>query len=196
MNTNKLIISGYKVSSSTDVINKLYGVTPEIQEKLEEMSIKVQKKKNSALKELNDLIKKYPSVPQFKNFLSSLYEMQGNHFMATEINRRIVSLHPEYLYGRVTQANIAIHENEFEKVPEILGDAMELKLLYPERTEFHYGEVSGFYTTAFYYFIGIKNTEQAQLRLNIIEKLNKEFRLGLNIFDFDRQIKLLILTKV
>jgi predicted Zn-dependent protease len=80
MNTNNLIVSGYKITESNKVINQLYGITPEIQEKLAEMSVKVQKKKNSAIKELNDLIKKYPFVPQFKNYLSTLYDMQGNHF--------------------------------------------------------------------------------------------------------------------
>lgn len=195
MNSNNLITMSYKVSSSPDVINKLYGVTPEIEEKLAEMSVKVQKKKNSAVKELNGLIIQYPFVPQFKNFLSTLYEMQGNHFMATEINRRIVSLHSGYLYTKLIQATIAIHEKEFEKVPEILGDAMELKSLYPERNEFHSGEVSGFYITAFKYFIAIKDAEQAQMRLNIIEKLNKEFQLRLNIFDLNRQIMVVNLEK-
>ena len=48
------LISGYQISASAEVIQQLYGVTPEIQEKLTEMSLKVQKKKNSAIKELND----------------------------------------------------------------------------------------------------------------------------------------------
>ncbi len=195
MNSNNLIVSGYKITESNKVINQLYGITPEIQEKLAEMSVKVQKKKNSAIKELNDLIKKYPLVPQFKNFLSSLYDMQGNHFMANEVNRRLVNLHPEYLYGRLNVANIAIANSEYDKVPEILGEAMELKAMYPEREEFHTGEVIGFLLTAFKYFIGIKDVEQAQIRLEIIEKLNKEFDLGIDIFDFDRQIMALNLGK-
>jgi hypothetical protein len=195
MNTNNLIVSGYKITESNEVINQLYGITPEIQEKLVEMSVKVQKKKNSAIKELNDLIKKYPFVPQFKNFLSMLYDMQGNHFMANEVNRRLVSLHPEYLFGRLTLANIAIANEEYEKVPEILCEAMELKSMYPEREEFHTGEVVGFLQTAFNYFIGIEDVVQAQIRLDIIEKLNKEFDLGIDMFNFDRKIMVLNLGK-
>jgi hypothetical protein len=188
MDNRSLQISGYKITASNEVVHKLYGITPEIQEKLEELGIKVYKKKNSAIKELNDLIKKYPSVPQFKNYLSTLYDMQGNYFMAAEINRRIVSLHPEYLFGKLNEANISIGKGEYHQVPEILGDAMEIKAIYPERDEFHVGEVIGFMQTAFNYFIGIEDTEQAQVRLDIIEKLNKAFDLGLNIFEFDRQI--------
>src|ERR1035437_441849 len=165
-NENKFI-SGYKISASSEVINQLYGITTEIQEKLTEMSVKVQRKKNSAIKDLNDLIKKYPFIPQFKNYLSTLYDLQGNRFMATEINRRLVSLHPEYLYGKLSLANLAIANKEFEKVPEILGEAMELKTLYPDRKAFHQGEVLGFHQTAFSYFIGIKDVEQAQIHLDI-----------------------------
>ncbi len=188
MNNQDFSISGYKVTESKEVINTLYGITPEIQEKLAEMAVKVQKMKNSAIKELNNLIKKYPFVPQFKNYLSSLYDMQGNHFMAAEINRQLVSLHPNYLYGQLNEANIAILNEEYDKVPEILGKEMELKAMYPERDEFHYGEVFGFLQTAFNYFIGIRESEQAQIRLDIIEKLNEEFDLDINIVDYERKM--------
>ncbi len=188
MNNQEPIISGYKITESNEVNNKLYAITPEIQEKLAEMGVKVQKKKNSAIKELNDLIKKHPTVPHFKNYLSVLYDAQGNHFMAREVNSRIVSQHPTYLFGKLNLANIAIANKEYEKVPEILGKDMELQALYPERNEFHFGEVIGFLQTAFNYFIGIEDVEQAQVRLDIIEKLNKEFDLGLNIFDFEKRI--------
>jgi tetratricopeptide (TPR) repeat protein len=191
MDNNKLIQVQYSITGSNEVINKLYGITDEIEDQLFEIGIKVQKRKNSAIKELNGLIKKYPFVPQFKNYLSALYESQGNHFMAQEVTRRIVVLHPEYLYGKLNIANIAISNNEFEKVPEILGKQMEIKALYPERDEFHCGEVLGFYKTAIKYFIGIKDGEQAQMRLDVLEKLNKEFDLGFDVTDLSRRIMFL-----
>ena len=191
MDNNELIQVQYSITGSNEVINKLYGITDEIEDQLFEIGIKVQKRKNSAIKELNGLIKKYPFVPQFKNYLSALYDAQGNHFMAQEVTRRIVALHPEYLYGKLNIANIAISNNEFEKVPEILGNLMELKALYPERDEFHCGEVLGFYQTAIKYFIGIKDGKQAQMRLDVLEKLNREFDLGVNVSDLSRRIMFL-----
>ena len=193
-NENKLI-SGYNISASFEVISFQYGITPEIQEKLTEMSVKVQKKKNSAIKELNDLIKKHPSIPQFKSLLSILYDKQGNQFMSNEVNRRLVSLHPKYLHGKLHLANIAIANAEYEKVPEILGKAMDLKALYPDRNVFHYSEVLGFYQTTFLYFIGIENIEEARTRLDIIEKTDREFDLKTELFDFRRHLMLLSLDK-
>lgn len=187
-----ILISGYKITGSPSEINhQLYGVTPEIQELLEGMHVKVQKKKNSAVKELNDLIKKYPSIPQFKDLLSILYEKQGNHFMAAELNRRLDSMHPDYLYGRINLANTAIANDEYEKVPEILCEEMELKAIYPEREVFHSAEVLAFYKTAFYYFIGIENAEEAKTRLDFILKLDAGFNLELNIFEFSREFEFL-----
>lgn len=187
-----ILISGYKITGSPSEINhQLYGVTPEIQELLEGMHVKVEKKKNSAVKELNDLIKKYPSIPQFKDLLSILYEKQGNHFMAAELNRRLDSMHPDYLYGRINLANTAIANDEYEKVPEILCEEMELKAIYPEREVFHSAEVLAFYKTAFYYFIGIENAEEAKTRLDFILKLDAGFNLELNIFEFSREFEFL-----
>ncbi len=196
MTTNEdIIISGCKISASTEVIHQLYGITPGIADILAEMSVKVKKKKNSAIKELNDLIRKYPFIPQFKTLLSKLYDMQGNHFMANEVNCRLLSLHPKYLYGKLHLANIAIANKEYEKVPEILGEAMELKVTYPDREEFHHSEVLGFYETAFHYFIGADKEKEAQKRLDMIEKLNTEFDLALNMFEFRKQLMLLNLNK-
>jgi len=190
-----ILISGYKITGSPSEINhQLYGVTPEIQELLEGMHVKVQKKKNSAVKELNDLIKKYPSIPQFKDLLSILYEKQGNHFMAAELNRRLDSIHPDYLYGRINLANTAIANDEYEKVPEILCEEMELKVLYPEREVFHSAEVLAFYKTAFYYFIGIENAEEARVRLEILQKLNEGFNMELDMFEFSRELMVLNLA--
>ena len=187
-----ILISGYKITGSPSEINhQLYGVTPEIQELLVGLYVKVQKKKNSAVKELNDLIKKYPSTPQFKDLLSILYEKQGNHFMAAELNRRLVSMHPDYLYGKINLANTAIASDEYEKVPEILCEEMELKAMYPEREIFHSAEVLAFYKTAFYYFIGIENAEEARVRLDFIKELDAGFNLELNIFEFSRKFMFL-----
>jgi tetratricopeptide (TPR) repeat protein len=178
------IIAGFRISSSPEVINKQFGVTPDIEEKLSEMGVKVQKKKNSAVKDLNNLIKKYPHIPQFKNYLATLYQMQGNQNMANKLNRRIVSLHPDYLYGKINEANIAIANEMYEKVPEILGPALDLKLLYPARKEFLYSEVLDFLKTVFNYYFCIKDVGKAETTLEQIMEINEEFEAGINADEF------------
>jgi len=185
-NNRQLEVYGYKISSSPEVINRIFGITPQIQAKITEMSMHVQRGKNSAHKELNDLIKIHPQVPQFKNLLSVLCNRLGNTQKALEINRDIIELHPDYLYGKLNLANEFITKNQYEKVPKILGKEMELKMLYPQRNEFHVGEVISFNQTALHYFVGIKHLDDAQMRYDIIEKLNESFDLGMDLFELEK----------
>jgi hypothetical protein len=184
----QLEVYGYKISSSPEVINRIYGITPQIQAKITEMSEQVLRGKNSAHKSLNDLIKIYPQVPQFKNLLSVLCDRLGKTQMALEINREILEKHPDYLYGKLNRANEYIHNKQFEKVPEILGKEMELKMLYPQRDEFHVGEVVSFCQTTLQYFVGIKHADEAQMRYDIIEKLNASFSLEMDLFELEKPI--------
>ena len=140
----QVVVSGIEIFSATDYFDTLYGITPELREKLTEMNIKVQKKKNSAIKELNDLIKKHPGIPAFRNYLSSLYNLQGNQFMSNEVNRRIRELFPDYVQGFLNEINIALQKKELEKASEILAQRTDIKLLFPTRESFHFSEVVGF----------------------------------------------------
>jgi len=187
----QVVVSGIEIFSATDFFDTLYGITPELREKLTEMNIKVQKKKNSAIKELNDLIKKHPGIPAFRNYLSSLYNLQGNQFMSNEVNRRIRELFPDYVQGFLNEINIALQKKELEKASEILAQRTDIKLLFPTRESFHFSEVVGFYHTYFNYSIETKNSEQAQICINIIEEVTKQFEVSYDTTSMDRRLALL-----
>lgn len=164
----------YKISTDNDLLDNVYDLRPFIKEKLAEMHVKVEKKKNSAVKELIDLIQKFPATPQFKNQLSRLYALQGNMTKAMELNHWIVKEHPDYLYGKINLAYEYLRKKQFEKVPEILGAALEIKELYPYRNEFHKEEVLSFYYAAVWYFAEIGDDEQAEMRLEIMEEIDDQ----------------------
>jgi predicted Zn-dependent protease len=164
----------YKISSRNDLLDNVYGITPVIEDKIGEMYLKVQKKKNSAVKELIDLIQKYPRVPHFKNLLSVLYGYQKNHAKASELNRRILKEHPEYLFGKINLALEYIHKQEYEKVPELLGTSLEISELYPYRNEFNYEEVLSYNKAVLLYFIKTNNEEQAEQRFKSMQEMDAE----------------------
>ena len=174
-NNKRFEILGYKVTTDAKIVEDIYGINEEIQNILQTMRQKVEKKKNSAIKELNELIEKYPHIPQFKNLLSVIYNKQGNVKKAHEVNHWILAEHPDYLFGKINLANEYIFKKEFDKVPEILGELMEIKDLYPNRNEFYIGEVVSFYKTAINYFIEIEDIKAAELRMDVLRKLNEEF---------------------
>ncbi|MEI6754045.1 MAG: DUF1186 domain-containing protein [Paludibacter sp.] len=187
----QLEISNIKIFSTTDYFDQLYSITPEIREKLTEMNIKVQKKKNSAIKELNDLIKKYPGIPAFRNYLSSLYNMQGNQFMSNEVNRKIRELFPDYVQGYLNEINIALQKKELERASEILAQKTDIKSLFPKRESFHFSEVVGFYHTFFNYNIETKNCEQAQICIDIIKEVTKQFEVSYDISTMESRLSFL-----
>jgi hypothetical protein len=126
------------------------------------------KKDKNIIERLTNLIIQYPNAPQLKNFLSVAYNIRGNRKKAIEINQWALTEHPDYLFGKLNLAISYIDKKEYEKVPEILGDLMELKYLYPDREEFHIGEITGFYKIAVLYFTAIKNLELAENRYQIL----------------------------
>lgn len=165
-------IFGYEITTDSQFQSKRFGVTPELSRQLEALGMQSQDPKNKKIIEkLTQLILQYPTVPVLKNYLSVAYNVQGNHPKSVEINRWLLAEHPDYLFGRLNQANVCIENGEFDKVPEILGEAMEIKQLYPERDVFHLTEVTAYLKVVIRYFVAIENQELAENRLKIMKEI-------------------------
>ncbi|MBK8983441.1 MAG: hypothetical protein IPM38_14265 [Ignavibacteria bacterium] len=176
MNTkyDSLILTKYKIVYNPDELDEENGITPEIR-KLLEVTLKnvLQKKKNAEIR-IEKLIKKYPNIPQFKNYLSTYYSYIGKLDEAFILNKEIVKEHPDYFFGKINLAMEYLKNKDFKKIPAILGEAMEIKSLYPERDVFHIEEVMSFFQIAVYYFIETGNIEAAEMRYKIMTDLDKD----------------------
>ncbi len=168
----KFKISGYHFTTDPTFQNKKYGVSPELEKQFEQLYYETKDKKNKKIiDKLTQLIIKYPKVPILKNYLSLAYHFQGKHEKAVEVTNWILAEHPDYLFGKLNQANIHIENGEFDKVPEILGESIELKDLYPDRDLFHFAEVTGFLKVAVRYFSAIDELELAENRHEILRDI-------------------------
>ncbi|MDA3930130.1 MAG: DUF1186 domain-containing protein [Prolixibacteraceae bacterium] len=162
----------YQITTDPDFQNKRFGITPELNRQLESLYYEIEEKKNKKIIEkLTTLIVKHPTVPILKNYLSVAYNIQGNHKKGVEVNNWLLAEHPDYLFAKINQANVCIEKEEFAKVPLILGEAMELKELYPERDIFHLAEITGFFKVSIRYFAAIENLELAENRIEIMKEL-------------------------
>jgi len=174
MSKDKIIL-GYQITTDPHFQDERFGITPELSDQLELLYIESSKKNNKKMIEkLTKLIIKYPTVPILKNYLSIVYNDQGNFQKAQELNKWILAEHPDYLFGRLNEANICIENNEPEKVPAILGEALEIKSLYPDREVFHLAEVTGYFKTVIRYLAAIENLELAENRLKLLQKIAPE----------------------
>ncbi len=164
----------YKISTDFDMFEKEHFLTPILKTKLVKLHKKALKGDTSAIATFHKLIERNPENPQLKNHLSTLYANSGNKKKAFEVNHWIIAEHPNYLFGKINLANEYYINEEYEKIPEILGEFMEIQKLYPKRDIFHFTEVIAFLATAIKYFAGIHQFDDANLRLDILEKLDEE----------------------
>lgn len=174
MESERLKLNNYKITGDDTLLDEQNHITPEIRRIIEELRPDIEKGRKYLIKKLNRLCLKYPKTPTFKNFLSAAYQKNGNMEQAYAVNRWIVNEHPDYLMGKINLAVEFLFKNEPEKVPGILGDVMEIGELYPERKEFHLDEVIGFNTVSVQYFLAVDNIEQAEMRVKLLEDIDKE----------------------
>jgi tetratricopeptide (TPR) repeat protein len=165
-------IGGYHITTDPQFQNERFGITPELTRQLESLYYEAQNRNDKKIiAKLTQLILQYPSVPQLKNYLSVAYNSHGKTEKAMEVNNRILAEHPDYLFAKLNMANDCIEKEEFGKVPEILGDLMEIKELYPGRDLFHLAEVTGFFKTAIRYYAAIENLELAENRFELLKDI-------------------------
>lgn len=170
--SEQFIKYGYYITTDSSFQNKRYGIPPELEKQLETLAVKSQKGASpKMIDHLHQLIEKYPTVPQLKNYLSVAFNAQGNYEKAVEVNNWTLKEHPDYLFARINMAHAYIGKEDVEKVPELLGPDFELKSLYPERDLFHLTEVTAYLKTVVRYFAVIDNLELAENRLALLTEI-------------------------
>ena len=157
-NNDYLFFEGYKLTNEPlENIN-----TPELKKQLSRLHEDIyNKQKKGVIKELVDLISKYPQYPILKNYLSNAYSVRGENEKSIEVIDWTIAEHPEYLYGRILKANLYVEDGVPEKVKELLGEELELKALYPERDLFHITELASFLGIVVTYYIAIDDLDAA-----------------------------------
>ncbi|SHI95072.1 SEC-C motif-containing protein [Arenibacter nanhaiticus] len=166
-----IIKIGYNITTDPTFLDKQNAITLELSRKLERFHKLAVEGKRSSVQKLLDAIDQYPDNPQLKNYLSVLYGLLNETEKMYDTNKWIIAEHPNYLFGKLNLAHEYYFKQEYDKMPEILGSAMELKALYPDRDTFHLNEVISFYKCATLYFTAIGDIEQAEIRYDIMQEL-------------------------
>jgi uncharacterized protein YecA (UPF0149 family) len=171
-NNNMTINQPYDFTVSDDpkIIHSLFQVDERASKLLQETFDDVNRKKKSIEGKLYEYIKEYPEIPQFKNRLSTYYELKGNREKAKELKLFTYQQHPDYLFGKITMALEYYYENKPEEMLALLGEQLELRALYPQRKIFHISEVMSYYKVAALYLNAVDRTTEAW---DLIEKMER-----------------------
>ena len=165
---------GYTITTDPTFLNNQNGITTEVSDKFQRYHQLALEGKKSSIKKILDVIDKYPKIPQFKNYLSVLYGQLNETQKMYDVNKWIIAEHPDYLFGKLNLASEYYLKKEYDKIPYILGEQMELKALYPDRDTFHINEVFSFLKCAVLYFSAIGDIEQAEIRYDIMYELGPD----------------------
>lgn len=150
----------FEITENLKFINEQNNLTPKVIFILDSLYLKSE---NATLNlvEIIALCKEYPDVPKLKDILHQIYIQKGKIEMASELGKIILQEHPQYVLFRTRMANYYLYKNESEMVPLLLGEDLELHLLYPARKLFHIQEVVYFYTAVSNYYIAMARNDEA-----------------------------------
>lgn len=160
----------YKVSADISCVPyplEVLTAIVEIQETTpEDMTVVIEK--------LVELQAKYPTVPVILNILAAAYERDGNDQAAVETTEKLYTLFPNDLYAIINKAHMLMGEDRVEEVTTLLPNILDLQALYPERAEFHEGEVILYSQMLCRYFSLKKDLEKAVLNFGVLNSLVEE----------------------
>ena len=69
--------------------------------------------------------------------ITFIIEDKWVRYYLDEIIIKNYQINPSYLFAKVGYAQLCMHDDELDKIPEIFDKKYELKALYPERDFFH-----------------------------------------------------------
>ncbi len=164
-------VFGYQITGDPEEADHKYHYSYEVQDILAKFHHLVQRGNPKVLPRLIKAIKKYPRVPALRNYVTVYYQNQGNAKKAYEINRQIAEKFPDYLMAQVNLAAEYLTAKDYEKIPEILGDTLDLQELYPNRKVFHYGEFVAINNIAVPYLLETQQYDVLRTRLPILTKV-------------------------
>jgi len=144
---------------------------PDLAAQVDRLYLQVQTQPREAIVELNRLIERYPDCPKLFNFLGAAYGSIGNVARADQIARDSYERFPNYLFAKLTYADLCVSRGDLDEIPIIFNGKYDLSLFCPNRKRFHVTEAVGFMGVMGYYFLRKGDVEQAKTYHKILKEL-------------------------
>ncbi len=153
-----------------------YNYPFELQKEILETENRLLKRKASVY-ELERLVETNPDIPEYKILLFLVYDYLGRSSRSVETVDQAVNEFPGYLAGRCYLGFHYVLRDENEKARQLFNGFIELKELFPDRTEFLSTEEEDYLFMGIIYFASVKNIPPAAKRLEILKTRNPDYPL-------------------
>jgi len=173
--TLSLYVTTYEIiyEPMQDEYTKL--VPPEIEDEMNnELYDLTMGNPEKAIDRLNQLKQQYPNYPRVYNYLSVAYSLLRDTKKLYETVEENYRKTPDYLFAKVNYAETCLDRGEVDKIPAIFDNKFDLKLLYPDRNEFHVSEAISFFGLLCDYYMAIGNLEQARHMLQTLKRIDPD----------------------
>jgi tetratricopeptide (TPR) repeat protein len=148
-------VTRYEITDEPILDREYRRLPARVKEAIERLHRESEIRPRNAIPELQQLIERYPQVPQFYNYLTMAYSRIGALDKAEAVTRASMRANPDYLFARLNYAEFCLNRKDYAKIPEIFDHKFDLKLLYPKRNRFHITEVANFMGLIGLYFLAI-----------------------------------------
>ena len=166
-------VCSYNITSES--IEEMADRMPEeIKSQISELNFQVHNKPKEAIPKLLILKGKYPDTPILYNYLAKAYSQIGNFSATDEMRIENYANNPNYLFAKINYAHMCLDARDYGKIPEIFDNKFDLKLLYPDRNEFHISEFEGFTGMMCIYYHKIGESDAAKISYDSLEKVSPD----------------------
>ncbi len=115
-----------------------------------------------AIKDLEALIKKYPSCYEVHNLLTYSYIRKRRIKKADQSIFNSYQSNPKHLLARINYADFLLRKKRVKDFEKLFQNTFDLRNLYPERQVFSVQEFIGFMTNLGFYYLIKKNENLAE----------------------------------
>ncbi|MBP7281278.1 MAG: hypothetical protein KBA66_06875 [Leptospiraceae bacterium] len=167
-------IATVSYSINWDSLNTRRKITSDLRDEICDFYYSVQKHPKDQIPKLKEMIEEYSDIQIFYNYLENVYREEEDFVNANEIARLTAKKFPDYIFGKVSQIEIYLDSKELDKIPELLQNKYDFRLLYPEKATFHIQEILAFNFALGKYFALRTEPDKANQYLENIKGIDED----------------------
>jgi len=134
----------------------------------------IQSEPKEAIPKLLKLKAEYPNIPMIYNYLAMAYGQIRDYSAMEVMCVENYTKNPDYLFAKINYAEMCLGKEEYEKTAEIFDNKFDLKLLYPDRNEFHISKFEGFTGIVCIYFYKIGKKKPVKILYNSLKEISPD----------------------
>lgn len=115
-----------------------------------------------AIKGVEKFSESHPDHPEVLNLLTYLYLIRRKIWKTGRLIEENYAKNPDYLFAKINYADLCLRRKNFQKIPEIFNNNLNLQDLYPNKKLFHVSEFRGFMVLMGFYHHAIGKRATAE----------------------------------